>query len=420
VDDETGTQPIEVEWLDAGPPTGGAFAGIRRGPSRWWYGLAALLIVAGLIIVKVEQSSQASASNTPQVSASTSSRAATPAITAPPSVQTLPTPNGNGGGTSDGSVSPTQPTSVLNVGHPLLDVPAGWELFARGDDEVLRIQLALGRITTTAVPGLTSTGPVSFVVGPHDAIVVPLDAVPAYVIPDGQPSTQLSKPVNIGGPALPGPDPNHFWLPTEDGEMSLLGFNGTKSSATIPVPSNVGLVQSDDAGGVLFYGTGGVYDARPDGVRRITTGTLVAAGPTRWLTIECDTAYNCAPTVINRTTGARRTLHVVGSTIDISQQPEDSAISPDGNTVAIIEDNDDSTASLFLLNLSSGAVITTGVAIDMEQGYQSNTFVWSPDSSSVFVADGKGHLLAVDRSTGKSITLTVDGVGMSQVAFRSA
>src|ERR1022692_5095392 len=70
------------------------------------------------------------------------------------------------------------PVTVTSVGHPLLGVRAGWELFGWGSGEVVRIQLAAGRITRTTVPPLQSTGPVTFLTGPHQVIIRPLDFVP--------------------------------------------------------------------------------------------------------------------------------------------------------------------------------------------------------------------------------------------------
>ena len=54
-----------------------------------------------------------------------------------------------------------------------------------------------------------------------------------------------------------------------------------------------------------MYGIGGMYDIGPDGVHRITTGTLLGIGRTRWLTAECDEQYNCATIVIDRSSGSR-------------------------------------------------------------------------------------------------------------------
>ena len=75
---------------------------------------------------------------------------------------------------------------VITVGHWLLGVTAGWQLFARGPDDLLRIQLAQGKISLTHVPPLETANPdVAFVIGPHEAMIRSTDLVPGYVVPDG-------------------------------------------------------------------------------------------------------------------------------------------------------------------------------------------------------------------------------------------
>src|SRR5258708_8731036 len=62
-----------------------------------------------------------------------------------------------GRGGARGPRGPRGPVQVTSVGHPLLGVRAGWELFGLGPRQVVRIPLARARITRTAVPGLLST-----------------------------------------------------------------------------------------------------------------------------------------------------------------------------------------------------------------------------------------------------------------------
>jgi len=45
------------------------------------------------------------------------------------------------------------PVLVTNLGHPLLDVPADVELFARSADSVLRLPTRAGQITRTTASG---------------------------------------------------------------------------------------------------------------------------------------------------------------------------------------------------------------------------------------------------------------------------
>lgn len=97
---------------------------------------------------------------------------------------------------------------VIALGRPLLGVSAGWELFARGPDDLVRLQLAQGKISVTYVPPLQSASPdVAFVIGAHEAVIRSSDLVPGYVVPDGRQARQLTGPLAGSGPFIPGPAP---------------------------------------------------------------------------------------------------------------------------------------------------------------------------------------------------------------------
>ena len=56
--------------------------------------------------------------------------------------------------------------------------------------------------------------------------------------------------------------------------------DGGPATARISLPADVPplLVVGDGAGHLLFPGTGGVFEARPEGLRRVSTGALLAVG----------------------------------------------------------------------------------------------------------------------------------------------
>ena len=130
------------------------------------------------------------------------------------------------------AAKPPPPMRVTVVGHRLLGVTGGWELFARGPDDLLRIQLAQGRITWTYVPPLETASPeVAFVVGAHEAVIRPSDFVPGYVVPDGGQARPLTGVLADGGPLVPGPAGSQAaWIaegsPTSP-ELSLITLTGT-------------------------------------------------------------------------------------------------------------------------------------------------------------------------------------------------
>jgi len=394
----------EIEWLDvdragpAGPAAGPRPPGPPGLSSRGWYLLVFVALVALVLVLTVGRhpSHQAAPSPTPSTSPS-------------------PSPSPTEFLTSVAASAPP-PVTVTDVGRPLLDVPTGVELFARTADSVLRLQLAAGRITRTTGIDLGTTGPVFFVVGPHEAVVKPLDAAPGYLIRDGQPVHPLQGLLTNDGQAIPGPGPGQVWVwnggqnPTK---MVLVDFSGRPVGVTI---STEGEPASDGAGYLMTYLSGGVYDARPGSLQRITSGALLAIGRTRWLTEECDDQHRCTLDVIDRSTGRHR---VLGPTSDRNDPP--GVISPDGTTAALLRSDNQSqgqTGILHLVDLESGADHETRVVMGRDDAYNGAPAVWTPDSRWLIVVDATGRIVALDRG-GHPRTLTDGDPQVAQIALRS-
>lgn len=397
------TRSNEVEFLDIGP-TGGAVDEVPL-VRRWlrWppFVLLAAVLAAVVITLVVRGNSKFSAAPTTH-----GPTAARPSFSAP-------------------SMSPTQasvpPVTITEVGHPLLGATGGWELLGRGDGVVVRIQLSLGRITRTSVPALLSTGPVSFIARDGWALVRPLDFVAGYLLSDGKPASVLSGVLSQTGPAFPGPDPVHVWVPTNGSgpdRMILAGPDGRSTGVTIPVPAGTSPLNAspDGTGYLLFLGLGGVYDARPDRTRRVTTGAVLAVGPTRWLTAECDDQDHCASVVIDRASGARRVLNTpVG---DVNVQP--GVISPDGTSAARMVRFPSSAVEI--IDLTTGTEHALALRIDQSAVDDGQSLAWSPDSRWLFATDANGHLNAVDAHTGHITDFADLGTSLpnlSQLALRS-
>src|SRR5262245_26583748 len=147
--------PDGVEWLDAEPPPNPP-----AGPGwpRWaWYAvLGAVIVTVGLVLALTRYSGKhrAAPSRTPTL---------TPSITTSSASTSVPAP--------EASIEPTPSVSVTRLGHPLLNVPAGWQLFARDSDAVYRIALSTGRVIRTTAPITSSGPPTLLVVGPHEVLV---------------------------------------------------------------------------------------------------------------------------------------------------------------------------------------------------------------------------------------------------------
>ena len=313
--------------------------------------------------------------------------------------------------------------TVTDLGHRLLGVTAHWELFGRGPDGVVSVEPATGRVTWTRVPALASSGPVSFLVNPHQAIIRPLDFVPGYRVPDGKPARGLSGLLSQGGPALPGPRPGQVWVVTASVGHAALTLTGPGGARQASVPLSAGgplplSATADGSGGVLFTGPVGTFDAGPGGLRRLSLQPL-AVGPGRWLAVSCPGhRQRCRSVVIDSATGAQRMLPGPALPHTPLTPWPPGLIAPDGAAAAVLELGPDSQLSLHLLDLRSGATRTLSVPIS--QDVVNETMAWSPDSRWLFVVSDTGAVRAVNASTGQLASLGVRLPFISQVAVRAA
>ena len=381
-----GVPPDDADFLDIGRErAAGAASRLRRVPKPLLL-LAAAVAVAGAVIAVRSGGSPAGSPTIPPRAAGLRSSAPGP--------------------------SPAELVTVL--GHPLLGVHAGWELYGRGRGVVVRIQFARGRITRTAYPLLLSGGPVTFVTDAQGALVRPIDLVPGYLVPDGAPTREAPGALDVGGPAFPGPDPRHLWVPdgTGDDRMVLVGMDGRRAGPSIAAPPQGSPVNAsllavpDQAGYLLFPGAGGVYDVRPGGTSRVASGTVLAAGPTRWLTAGCGSHARCQPVVTDRSTGAR---HQLGTRVPLSIPldgavlPADGVISPDGATAAVLVGSPQ--ARIEVIDLVTGTAHALPLRVDLSEAWAWESMAWSPDSRWLF-AVASGSLYAVSQRTGQVTNLS--------------
>jgi hypothetical protein len=388
--------PDDVDFLDIGRERGaGAASRLRRRPKSLLF-----LAAAAAVAVAVAGIAVARSGGSPAGSPTTPSRAVGSRSSAPG-----PSPAASSGAIA----APAAPVTILV--HPLLGVHAGWELYGRGPGVVVRIQFARGRITRTAYPALLSGGPVTFVTDAEGALVRPIDLVPGYLIPDGEPAREAPGALDAGGPAFPGPDPRHLWVPgsTSDDQMVLVGLDGRRAGPSIAAPPQGSSVNAslfavpDMTGYLLFPGAGGVYDVRPGGTSRVTTGTVLAAGPTRWLTAACDSNARCRPVVTDWSAGVR---HPLSTRLNGAVLPAGGVISPDGATAAVLVGSP--RARIEIIDLATGAAHALPLRIDLSEagtGWAWESMAWSPDSQWLFAA-ASGGLYAVSQRTGQVTNLS--------------
>lgn len=332
--------------------------------------------------------------------------------------------------------SPPPPVRLTTVGHPLLGVTGGWELFARGPDDLLRIELAQGRIIQTYVPALESSNPqVAFLVGAHEAVIRPFDNVPGYEVPDGGHATELTGPLADGGPLIPGPAGSQTaWVSSGSPAapaLSLISLTGHRPGPRIDFrpggPQLAATAAPDGLGDVLAVdGNSDVYDVGP-GWHRTVPGMVVAVGAGTWLVDSCETHYrHCRYQVIDARTGSRRAVPgsaAVGPAFSFSWPPI-GVISPDGRTAAIIETGHFGQLTAQLIDLRTGASTDLNVELGSPgsnapgSGPNDESMAWSPDSRWLFLAASGGTLVAVSARTGRTHSLGVRLPAVYQVAIR--
>ncbi len=401
-----------VEWVDEAPAEYLDNGPSRRPPTnRVVLVVAAVAVLAAvLIVVKTAGGSSPTAKSAAKPSASPSASTSRPLTLGPP--QQLPT---------DLPVATSAtPVTVSEVGHPLLGVTSHWTLYGLGANLVVRIELSNGRITTTQLPSLASDGPITLLANSAGAIVRPWDVETSFIVPDGQPAASLSAEFSRGGASFPGPDSSHVWVQSGDlasETLILVDLSGKATGATIPSPANgAGPNASDETGGVIYSGAGGVYDAQPSGLKRITTGAVLAIGPTRWLTAECDDHARCVTTVIDRASGAHRSLGQPSQ--DVSGPI--GAISPDGLHAAVFQTSPIGQLSASIMDLQTGVETPIPEQISSDQVYAGSVLAWSPDSKWLFLVNQGGQVAVVNVATHATQSLGITLPNLNQLALRAS
>jgi hypothetical protein len=331
---------------------------------------------------------------------------------------------------------PPPPIQVFSAGHALLGVTAGWELFARGRDDVIRIQMAAGRTTITYVPTLETGNPeVAFDVGAHEVVIRSADYVPGYVVPDGHQARLLSGALAGGGPLVPGPQPEQeFWVTTNSPAapgLALVTLAGRRTGEPISFQSGglqVPATAVSDGRGYVLVGTGDftAYDVGPGWDRQVTS-PILAVGPVTWLALHCNAALrHCRNEVVSAATGKGRDLPgpPLGQYYGFVWPPL-GVTSPDGRMAAVLTSNNYAWETVHLVDLRTGAVKNLGITVGQTTGDQppggaasNESMVWSPDGKWLFVATTRGTIDVINARTGQVQSLGVTLPPVVQLAIR--
>ncbi|MEO8696482.1 MAG: hypothetical protein ABI658_23415 [Acidimicrobiales bacterium] len=304
---------------------------------------------------------------------------------------------------SASSSASTVPASVLDRALPSA---SGVVLFAHIADPsaVLRIDVDRGTVVTTRVGPVTSTAPAFLAVGPSAAVVRPYDNVSGYVVAD---SGSVSDPAGLlsGGTSMVCSDGrrDRVWLAHES--LVQVGYDGSLK-AQVGGAQQLLPVGCDGAGEMLYRSGSDTLVTAEGPPTLITTNKVIAAGPQTFLVRDCAATAACALTVIDRTSGQRRSLTVDSAAVTPPSFPvlaegRIGSISPDGHTAAVFR----AQREVVFVDLVTGF----GQGISAIGG-EFQSFVWSPNSRYLFWITGNNKLFAFDRDTRDFIPLGTNNI----------
>ena len=284
---------------------------------------------------------------------------------------------------------------------------SGVVLFAHTADPnaVLRIEVDRGRVVTTAVGSVMSSAPAFLAVGPSAAVVRPYDNVHGYLVAD---SGSVTEPPGLlaDGTFMACSDGGHDRVRLARESLVQVDYAGSLKAEVGGGAQRPTVIGCDGAGEMLFrrgIATLVTGDGPPTVV---TSNTVVAAGPRTFLVRDCAAATACPLTVVDRTTGERRslTLDFAGTTpqsFPALTEGRLGSISPDGRTAVVLR----AEREAVFVDLATG--IGQGVS-SIAGEFQS--FVWSTESRYLFYIGGGYKLVAFDRETRNNKPLGVVNV----------
>lgn len=314
------------------------------------------------------------------------------------------------------STNPKDPHVIRPSGGPLLQGAGSDEVFVQTETAVYRLELATGQVTRTPTPLLQQHS--SFVAGPGWVVFKTIDNDPGVVVRNGHPAAPLPPGLRPNGRLYPAPG-GDLWLvpenPTRGARVvTRVDIDGRRvRGQTFRVSDAIGLLRSDAARNLFATNSGGMYQFTPSGVRRLTTGDLLAVGRHHVLVWDCDDKARCQPYRLDRTANRRTKMPAAQKTIltlyqanlALAQDFGGGDLSPDGKHAALrFPGTQLDSWPLAVVDLTTGQNHTLpGNVTDTNPNTQ---FTWTADSR-YFLALTDHQLRAYDTTTGTTRTIPV-------------
>ena len=379
----------------------------RRGPS-FLSVLLGLVVVAVAVIAWVNRSSEdptPTARTSPSVtttsqSSPTSEGPATPESAAP-------------------SLSPSVRTTSL--GRAPLGPTGPWELLVLQPDALVRIEMATGAVTTSALPAQDGAPLALVPLRGRTLVQAVFGGRSAFVEDDGR-VRGLDGEAPAGAAVAASGGDRYWWSPMAGDDtattVELTNADGTRvRGGALRLPADLwpGSMRSDGDDRLLVDGLDGTYLVDGRQLRRVTTGVVLATSPRGWLVDECDDAHECRLALVDRATGSRRSL---GEPL---LNAGSGSIDPAGRR-AVVQVSGAAGSVVHLVDLATGRR-TQVAGISTIGGGASGGFgvtaAWSPDSRWFVVADERVGVVAVEAATGHLTSILGGGGSALAVATRT-
>lgn len=307
------------------------------------------------------------------------------------------------------SPTPTRPPVFSSSGF-LADLDI--VVFARSNRAVYRIDTRAGQVTRTRVSELSPSGPVIFLPTSDRVIIRPLDEGAGFALIDGQPARPLTGLLISGGEFFPGVA-DRVWsitaLSPSRYVANLTDPAGSRIYARVNV-TGTGTFGADGAGGLFYTDVGGTYQATPSGLRRVTSGRVVATSRNRFLAVECDERYACRTLLYDRRTDTRRR---VGG-LRLEPGPP-GVLSPDGRHLALRNWGESSGPSLSVVEVGTGRQIASFSMEDADISIDPSA-IWLPDGRLLWLRNSR--LAVFDPRTRQTSASSLRLAPLVQLAVR--
>lgn len=405
LDSRTSPPPTSVDWGEfelwvsrdnltaSADEDGGAGEVAGRKARRVWVGIGvAFGVLVALVAVQHTLNPPPPGPDAPAAAPAAPVAPDLPAADAKPAAGSVPA------ATRDAAVPVATPHTTLVGAADALDSD-GWTLIGlqrtasmgTAPAAVIGYDPSSGRLVTTPLPALGTGGPVALVAASAATFVKPMGNVPGYVAADGPAVTMPGLLARVSW-AWPGSDDGYLWAIRGVGitqRLVLLTVDGKADGPEIELtatraPDHDYSIRPDGAGYILATGTGGTYQLSRGEPRLVTHGRVLAAGPTGWLTLDCDRAAVCRTTFVDRAARSEEALPISG--FDPGRYQVQGIVSPDGHYAALL-DTSHRHETVTLVDLAAGEAAT--VPVGFGGRYFNDT-----SSATAFTRDGKYLLIA--------------------------